>query len=93
MHPHLTFMAAAPRIGPRRGYSVETDRGDARDVGIPWSRVATTPRLPRGYSAETSRGDAEATNALILISTQRTHGKSAFRPAGYSDPNFSRYHA
>ena len=66
-------VAATPRL--RRGYFVETGRGDAtwifcgdgsrrrRDVDILWRRVAAATR--RGYSVETSRGDAAAATWLF----------------------------
>ena len=74
-------VAAPPRL--RRGYSLETRRGDAaaawmfrgdesrrrrsRDVEILWRRVAAPPRPLRGYSVEASRGDAAAATTVTWI--------------------------
>ena len=60
-------VAATPRL--RRGYSVETSRGDA----------AATPRRRRGYSVETSRGAAAAATRIFRESRRR-RGRDADIP-------------
>ena len=38
------------------GVRIKAGSGGAAAAGIPWRRVAATPRLRRGYSVKTSRG-------------------------------------